>query len=697
MSILKRISSFFPQGTLVSYNKNSSFNLQKYSEYLEQFNKCGITFLLNKKTGLYDRVHFRHSQIETARMLSYTPFESWLAFEYLNTPTGHPFKGLMELTRDFYLLSLQRETIIPHGFKTRYSDQLGQDFIYREIERLTKELDELGFHPQTGTEMELGLDMFPVGYPHRGHSDEWKKRKNKFLKAMKNDPRRHDARQFNARETLLLEMHEHTPELAGKLEHKFGPGSLTGYYDAKNVLEIQTIHSSPPEQSKTRKKVLEILLRLADAYQLHATPAGYHNNFSFVDRDGNNIFDPQSPTYHTHGQYALAGMAKAFSDIPTLVARDGSKGEALRYMGISTSRITFLRISPERLEVRTNGFETYDYKSTNQEPDLVIVAALAGALYGLKHAKLDPNVEKLYPVRKPCCHYKNRLKLVAHVLNGSTVTEDGHVECNHNYLEGALIRIAQELDLIPPMPEASHPLLLIKQYDDVPQQTKDYIRTLFAQVKIMKDRKIIWPKYADHPRHSECLKALNEGVTCHDIQTAYVNRTGYDLNDFSNIKEDCRINEHKTSRHKKFKNSKLFSLTLSAPFRKKLASTIAPKKPCRVHTKMLKEVYQKFSEKQWDQFLYENCRQIVDLPFNLDEMTAIKNEVNFLLSRKDSSRSQLSLINNLEKEGNYFFFANVSDVKKIMDVLKNPREAYRKHNRVRSQPLHPKNSCARIA
>ncbi len=697
MKFLNKFRGFITKETCVFYKEKCSLNLSNYSEFIDYYNECGITFPINKKTGVHDRVHFKYSLTKTAQMLSRAPHTSWMAFDYLSASPDHSFDQLVNLTRDYYLLSVQRETIIPHGFKTRYSDQLGQDFIYREIERLTKELDKLGFRPQIGTEMEFGLDMFPVGYPHRGHSDEWKKRKKIFLKAMKNDPRRHDARQFNARETLLLEMHEHTPELAGKLEHKFGPRSSTGYYDAANVLEIQTIYSSPPEQSKTRKKVLEILLRLADAYQLHTTPAGYHNNFSFVDKDGNNIFDPQSPTYHTHGQYALAGMAKAFSDIPTLVARDKSEGKALRYMGINTSRITFLRISPHRLEVRTNGFETFDFKSTNQEPDLVIVAALAGALYGLKHAKLDPNVEKLYLVRKPFCHYKNQLKLVAHVLNGSTVTEDGHVECNHNYLEGALIRIAQELDLIPPMPEACHPMQLIKQYDDVPQQTKDYIRTLFAQVKITKDRKIIWPKYADHPRHSECLKALNEGVTCHDIQPAYVNRTGYDLNDFSNIREDCRIDECKASRHKKLKKSKLFSSTLSAPFRKKLASTIAPKKPCRVHTKMLKEVYQKFSEKQWDQFFEKSCRQIVDLPFNLDEMTAINNEVNFLFSRKNSSRSPLSLINNPEKEGNYFFFANVSDVKKIMDVLKNPREAYRKHNRVRSQPLHPKHSCARLA
>ncbi len=704
MSIIKR-----PQTSPTATQPKTKIEIQnfdtRYGIYTEEYRNCGIHFEQdpdNPDNIASYLVSFDLSMTETAKRLAQVSPASWIVFESFK---NNDYCDLYETTRAFAILNTQKSVLKSGSYRTRFSHAFGQGQILDEIGRLTDEFQRLGIAPVVGTEVETSIDQFPPGYPHADASQHWVEQRDHFLREMTRDHRQSDVLGFGARDVLCLELHEHTPELRGALYPRFGTGRAGGYYDAPGITEFQIRECDPLEQIRRRKLLEKELLRRADQYQLHTEAPSYHTNISFSIK-GYNIFDPNSPYYHTHGRYALAGMARAFYDAASLISKDDKQKECLRYMGVGISRMTYLRHAFGRLEVRTNDLYTSKFTETVQEPDLILAIGLAGALYGLRSKDTDPNVKQLTLVRKPHFRSEDNLKLVTHILNGGTLDQFGNVKVDQEYLNEMMVRLGEEIGLIEPKHIGVSFMAQTSAHQTFSQKHGSFVKKLFDSIRVTPKGEVIWPQDRYDPLLSKITQRLKDGIQLVSVDEYYVNTPGYDLNDFSNVPDDARLIKPYASRRHRLMGSKALRTTLSRSFRLQFQAASCRPKPNKIGKKTLKNILAQINNAQWekrwrgDQFVSTE----VSLTATEQQMAEIQRYLAYLLHHGDNEYSLGIYPKQARRQPNgdhVYNYAMISvgtgQQQRLIDVLKNPRVAKRKaaaRNHLTQQRKNPKNQIS---
>jgi len=329
-----------------------------------------------------------------------------------------------------------------------------------ELESQVDRLQEHGIDTLVGLEMEFSMSEEPIAT-----FDHWISVKNDILLQLYESAelaesedeyqlildKIHQVQKFNAREVLMYDLIECDLRTRDIFESLFGINrDGQGYYDARGVLELKFKPVDPQTALFNRVKVLEILFEKAAEYGLvlDSLPS-FHVNISFWDENGN-IFDDSHPDFFTKGKALVEGIAKAFYDnIFVLLNKSEINSDELRDFEISVHRMSLLRYSSDRIEVRPS------VHGSLQDPNIIIATFLAGALYGLSNQEKD-ELLKAHEVISPVVHHESGLlKVFSHVLSNSTIDEHGFLTVNEEYVRDHIQTLEYELGLVDEPPSDS--------------------------------------------------------------------------------------------------------------------------------------------------------------------------------------------------------------------------------------------------
>jgi hypothetical protein len=291
---------------------------------------------------------------------------------------------------------------------------------------------------------------------------------------------------FTPREILMYDLIECDARTKHILEPLFGTGrDGDGYYDAVDGLELKLKPASPEKIIQNRKALIKVLMEKAGEYGLvfEENPM-YHVSFSFWAKD-KNILDSRNDQFDTYAPGIVKGVGKVISE----AAPVAHSSEYVYYnpenpIAVTADRETLVRYASGRFEVRLS----------NQVPDTIIPIILAGAASGLSKEKTDKfDMLPAKKARSPRVkHSPGAHKMIAHLLNGSTLTDEGMLIAPYRYLTGKVLKIMQDLGI---PPEGNY-----SELSGVDKGLMDGLIKFFSKVKVANHAgryEIIWPTTAE--------------------------------------------------------------------------------------------------------------------------------------------------------------------------------------------------------
>lgn len=374
-----------------------------------------------------------------------------------------PYQEMVDMAKRVQVLRKQAQTIHGDGFayptdEKPFTWSLHSE-LPKEIANQIEELKSLGINEvKVGLEMEFSCPETPViGF------DKWEIVKSKTIWQLKekatllNDPQEkiileskiQDISEFNAREMMMFDLIELNPVTKDILEPLFGLSrDGDGYYDARGVLELKVRPTDPVSSIENRQVVLKALYDTATNYGLEITlPPSFHVNVSLWGKDGN-IFDDKSKSFDRDAKLVTEGVTKAFYDaVFVILNRYDVPSDKLIKLALDVHRQNLLRYSTDRLEIRPS------VHANLQDPDIMLSVFLAGSIFGLKSKGrgLEVKAEK---VKSPVVHHtKDLVKVTSHLINNSTVGEDGVLQVSEEYIYEHFDTVEYEIGLTDTPPD----------------------------------------------------------------------------------------------------------------------------------------------------------------------------------------------------------------------------------------------------
>lgn len=360
----------------------------------------------------------------------------------------------------------------------------------KEVEKQLVELRNLGISEvKVGLEMEFSCPEEPVtGF------DRWLVVKSQILSNLQmqasvtyDDKKKSELEakilqinDFNAREIMMYELIELNSRSREVLEPLFGQTrDGDGYYDGRGVLELKLKPVDPVSAIKNRSLILKELYDTATQYglEINSHPS-FHINVSLWDKNGN-IFDDQTKSFEKYAKYVTQGVTKAFYDaVLVILNKYDVSSDKLVKLALDVNRQNLLRYSSDRVEVRPSVHSNF------QDPDIMLSVFLAGAIYGLKNKDRGVQV-KAVKVESPIVHHtRDTVKVTSHLINNSTIADDGILSVSEEYIGEHIDTLEYELGIVDTPPDGSTASYLYRLFgmsDNLP-----FVTEFFKNVGVKK-------------------------------------------------------------------------------------------------------------------------------------------------------------------------------------------------------------------
>lgn len=289
---------------------------------------------------------------------------------------------------------------------------------------------------------------------------------------------------FNKQEIMMYDLLAQDAAEGRHLEPLFGKGhDGDGYYDGHNCLELKIAHTDVRKMLSAKDIVLRNLAAAFSCFGLEPEkqPA-FHINASFW-RDGKNLFLSDHPHFHAAGKEITQGITRTLFDASLLIINSGFGNSQTRAFDCSFSRTSFVRAATGRNEIRLQS------APSEQDPDLITLLVLAGAIYGLE-AGNDCDILPARMAYSPTIHHKRgHYKILSHLLGNAEVLDCGKLNLPEDYMHSKLADIFCELGLL----GLKKPLHPMDQYAARSHPLKEPVVDFLRAVRIQNGH-IIWPE-----------------------------------------------------------------------------------------------------------------------------------------------------------------------------------------------------------
>ena len=278
-------------------------------------------------------------------------------------------------------------------------------------------------------------------------------------------------------------------------------------YDARGVIEIQTVPLNVGELAPVREKILGEMKRIASELGLLGADMddapNYHINLSFFDADGN-VFSSDHPKFLTTGKTLAEAVSYSLrKSLFFLFSYIVIPSANLLLPNLGTSRQSGFRFDNGRIEVKFS-----NWNAREQNVEMVTLLALAGAVYGLDSRDQQSDIQPAEVVYSPqtICADK-ALKIFCKLLHDCYINADGSLVIKKQYVNFSYEKLLFELGISDKRPEDSAITQLVRSF--IKPREFDALLQFLENIRIQKTIdgfQLVFPE----EENGECLFVIPE-------------------------------------------------------------------------------------------------------------------------------------------------------------------------------------------